>query len=107
MLFSLFIILIHCFKNIKSAAVEMLLIIRNWASCYCQSLYYVDAKVVLIFCYPQKFYHMQCWSHFDSLLQNLLCVTNYMLLTVTLACRVHSPTNAIVWQHAATQLHNK
>jgi len=49
-----------------------------------QPFYFVDAEVVLIFCCPQKFYHMQCWSHFDSLLQNILCVTNYLLLTTTL-----------------------
>jgi hypothetical protein len=38
----------------------------------------------LFYCYPQIYYQWQYLSHFEFLLQNLLRVTDYMLLIMRL-----------------------
>ena len=43
-----------------------------------------DKEDKLFYCYPQIYYQWHYFSHFEFLLLNLLCVTDYMLLIMRL-----------------------
>ena len=53
---------------------------RNRASWFDSHLLWEIHRIHLVCCYSQIYYQWQYLSHFEFLVQNLLCITDYTLL---------------------------